>query len=82
MKKTRSVHPLGSGVHSYKLHGVTFVVETRFMPIAGTKLPSTLRDRMTHSLKNGFAELPTAEDDGTIKPMGYACSENREEDAN
>lgn len=81
MKKTRSVHPLGSGVHSYKVHGVTFVVETRFMPIAGTKLPSTLRDRMTHSLKNGFAELPPAAEDDNM-PLGYACSENREEDAN
>jgi len=81
MKKTRSVHPLGSGVHSYKVHGVTFVVETRFMPIAGTKLPSTLRDRMVHSFKNGFAELPSPETDDNM-PLGYACSENREEDAN
>ena len=82
MKKTRSVHPLGSGVHSYKVHGVTFVVGTRFMPIAGTKLPSTLRDRMTHSFKNGFAELPSAEKDVRMSPMGYACSEDRKEDAN
>ena len=82
MKKTRSIHPLGSGAHSYKVHGVTFVVETRFMPIAGTKLPSTLHDRMTHSFKNGFAELPSAAEDDNMPPMGYACSENREEDAN
>jgi hypothetical protein len=41
----------------------------------------TLRDRMTHSFKNGFAELPPAEDDDNM-PLGYACSENREEDAN
>ncbi len=82
MKKTRSVHPLGSDVHSYKVHGVTFVVETRFMPLAGKKLPATLRDRMTHSLKNGFAELPHAEDDDSMNPMGYACSESREEDVN
>ena len=82
MKKTRSIHSLGSDAHSYRVHGVTFVVETRFMPLAGKKLPSTLRDRMTHTFKNGFAELPAIEDDGTINPMGYACSENREEDAN
>ena len=42
----------------------------------------TLRDRMTHSLKNGFAELPSDEDDDTINPMGYVCSEDRKEDAN
>ena len=82
MKKTRLIRPLGSGVHSYKVHGVTFVVETRFMPLAGTKFSPTLRDRMTHSFKNGFAELPHAEDDDSMSPMGYACSENREEDAN
>ena len=82
MKKTKSVHPLGSGVHSYKVHGVTFVVETRFMPLAGKKLPSTLRDRMTHTFKNGFAELPPAEDDVSMSPTGYACSEDRKEDAN
>ena len=82
MKKVRSIHPLGSGVHSYKVHGVTFVVETRFMTLAGKKLPSTLRDRMTHTFKNGFAELPPAEDDDSMNPMGCACSENREEDAN
>ena len=81
MKKVRSIHPLGSGVHSYKVHGITFVVETRFMPLAGTKFPSTLRDRMAHSFKNGFAELPSPETDDNM-PLGYACSENREEDAN
>ena len=72
---------MGSGAHSYKVLGITFVVETRFMPPAGNKLPSTLRDRMTHSFKNGFAELPPSEEDDNM-PLGYACSENREEDVN
>lgn len=82
MKNARYLHTMGNGAHSYKVHGIIFVVETRFMPLAGKKLPSTLRDRMTHSLKNGFAELPPSEDDGTMSPMGYACSEDRKEDVN
>ena len=82
MKKARYLHPMGNSAHSYKVHGITFVVETRFMPLAGKKLPSTLRDRVTHSFKNGFAELPSAEDDDNIASMGYACSEKREEDVN
>lgn len=81
MKKARYLHPMRNGAHSYKVHGITFVVEARFIPPAGKKLPSTLRDRMTHSLKNGFAELlPSEENDNIVS--GYACSENREEDAN
>ncbi|MCR5809504.1 MAG: hypothetical protein K6G56_08070 [Clostridiales bacterium] len=81
MKKARYIHPMGNGAHSYKVHGITFVVETRFMPLAGTKLLSTLRDRMTHSFKNGFAELPPSEENDNIV-SGYACSEKREEDVN
>ena len=81
MKKARYLHPMGNGAHSYKVHGITFVVETRFIPPAGKKLPSTLRDRITHSFKNGFAELPSPETDDNM-PLGYACSEDREEDAN
>ena len=81
MKKARYLHPMGNSAHSYKVHGITFVVETRFMPLAGKKLPSTLRDRMTHSFKNGFAELPPTAD-GDNMPLGYACSEDRKEDAN
>ena len=81
MKKARYLHPMGNSAHSYKVHGITFVVETRFMPLAGKKLPSTLRDRMTHSFKNGFAELPPAAEDDNM-PLGYACSEKREEDVN
>ena len=82
MKKVRSIHPLGNGEQSYRIRGITCVVTTRFIPLAGTKLPSTLRDRVTHSFKNGFADLPSLEDDDNIPPMGYACSEKREEDVN
>ena len=81
MKNDRFLHPIGGGEQSYKIHGITFIVTTRFVPLAGKKLPSTLRDRMTHSFKNGFAELPpAAEDDNMIS--GYACSEKQEEDVN
>ena len=81
MKKARHLHPMGSGAHSYKVLGITFAVKSRFMPPSGNKLPSTLRDRMTHSFKNGFAELPPSEENDNIV-SGYACSENREEDVN
>ena len=80
-RKRKNLCRISTGSRSYRIGGIKYIVSAHFAAY-DSLTGITLRDRMAHSFKNGFAELPTAEDDGTISPMGYACSENREEDAN
>ena len=80
-RKRKNLCRISTGSRSYRIGGIKYIVSAHFAAY-DSLTGITLRDRMTHSFKNGFAELPPAEDDGTMPPMGYACSENREEDAN
>ena len=80
-RKRKNLCRISTGSRSYRIGGIKYIVSAHFAAY-DSLTGITLRDRMTHSLKNGFAELPPAEDDDNIAPMGYACSESREEDAN
>lgn len=80
-RKRKNLCRISTGSRAYRIGGIKYIVSAHFAAYDSLS-GITLRDRMTHSFKNGFAELPPAEDDDTINPMGYACSENREEDAN
>lgn len=81
-RKRKTLCRISTGSRSYRIGGIKYIVSAHFAAYDSTLTGITLRDRMTHTFKNGFAELPAIEDDGTINPMGYACSEKREEDAN
>ncbi len=80
-RKRKNLCRISTGSRSYRIGGIKYIVSAHFAAY-DSLTGITLRDRMAHSFKNGFAELPPAEDDDTINPMGYACSESREEDAN
>ena len=80
-RKRKNLCRISTGSRSYRISGIKYIVSAHFAAYDSLK-GITLRDRMTHSFKNGFAELPPAEDDDNIAPMGYACSEDRKEDAN
>ncbi len=79
-RKRKTLCRISTGSRSYRIGGIKYIVSAHFA-VYDTLTGITLRDRMTHSLKNGFAELPPAEEDDNMS-LGYACSENREEDAN
>ena len=73
--KGKTICPMGSGEHSYRVHGVTFIVKALFMPISGKTVPTTIRNRMQHSLKSGFADLTFDEPTDNMNAQGYSCSE-------
>ena len=73
--KKKTLYPIGVGCRSYKIRRIKYLVSSHFavfdMKLAGT----TLRDRMQHGLKNGFADLTVAERADNIEAQGYSCSE-------
>ncbi len=81
-RKRKNLCRISTGSRSYRIGGIKYIVSAHFAAYDSTLTGITLRDRMTHSFKNGFAELPSDEDDGTMPPMGCARSEDRKEDAN
>lgn len=80
-RKRKNLCRISTGSRSYRISGIKYIVSAHFAAY-DSLTGITFRDRMTHSFKNGFAELPPVEDDDTMNPMGYACSEKREEDVN
>lgn len=80
-RKRKNLCCISTGSRSYRIGMIKYIVSAHFA-VYDSLTGITLRDRMTHSLKNGFAELPSDEDYDTINPMGYVCSEDRKEDAN
>ena len=80
-RKRKNLCRISTGSRSYRIGGITYIVSAHFAAY-NSLTGITLRDRMMHSFKNGFAELPPAAEDDNMPPMGYACSEKREEDAN
>lgn len=80
-RKRKTLCRISTGSRSYRIGRIKYIVSAHFA-VYDTLTGITLRDRMTHSLKNGFAELPSAAEDDNMHPMGYACSEDRKEDAN
>ena len=80
-RKRKNLCCISTGSRSYRIGRIKYIVSAHFA-VYDSLTGITLRDRMTHSFKNGFAELPHAEDDDSMNPMGYACSEDRKEDAN
>ena len=80
-RKRKTLCRISTGSRSYRIGGIKYIVSAHFAAY-DSLTGITLRDRMTHSFKNGFAELPHAEYDDSMNPMGYACSEDRKEDAN
>ena len=80
-RKRKTLCRISTGSRSYRIGGIKYIVSAHFAAYDSTLTGITLRDRMTHSFKNGFAELPPAAEDDNM-PLGYACSENREEDVN
>ena len=80
-RKRKNLCRISTGSRSYRIGGIKYIVSAHFAAY-DSLTGITLRYRITHSFKNGFAELPPAEDDVSMSPTGYACSENREEDAN
>lgn len=80
-RKRKNLCCISTGSRSYRIGMIKYIVSAHFA-VYDSLTGITLRDRMTHSLKNGFAELPSDEDDDTINPMGYVCSGDRKEDAN
>ncbi len=80
-RKSKNLCCISTGSRSYRIGRIKYIVSAHFA-VYDTLTGITLRDRMTHSFKNGFAELPSAENDVSMSPMGYACSEDRKEDVN
>ncbi|MBR5713754.1 MAG: hypothetical protein IKX58_03045 [Clostridia bacterium] len=79
-RKRKNLCRISTGSRSYRIGGIKYIVSAHFAAY-DSLTGITLRDRMTHSFKNGFAELPSPETDDNM-PLGYACSEKREEDVN
>ncbi len=79
-RKRNNLCRISTGSRSYRISGKKYIVSAHFAAY-DSLTGITLRDRMAHSFKNGFAELPPAEEDDNMS-LGYACSENREEDVN
>ena len=79
-RKRKNLCCISTGSRSYRIGRIKYIVSAHFA-VYDTLTGITLRDRITHSFKNSFAELPSDEEDDNM-PLGYACSENREEDAN
>lgn len=80
-RKRKTLCRISTGSRSYRIGGIKYIVSAHFAAYDSTLTGITLRDRMTHSFKNGFAELPPAAEDDNM-PLGYACSGKREEDVN
>ena len=79
-RKRKNLCRISTGSRSYRIGGIKYIVSAHFAAY-DSLTGITLRDRMTHSFKNGFAELPPLEENDNIV-SGYACSEKREEDVN
>ena len=79
-RKRKNLCRISIGSRSYRIGGIKYIVSAHFAAY-DSLTGITLRDRMTHSFKNGFAELPLAEEDDNMI-SGYACSESREGDVN
>lgn len=73
--KKKTIYPLGIGCRSYKIGRIKYLVSSRFAVFDMTLTGTTLRDRMQHGLKSGFADLTVAESADNMEAQGYSCSE-------